>query len=427
MNITVNLTPELRLEQALKNAGIDNPASVTKLAVTGTIGNNDFEYIRANMLKTLQKLDLKGVLIENNKIPDHAFYEPELRWGSHEQEGAPLTSVIIPDSVTEIGEIAFYGCVNLNSVNIPDSVVKIGHGAFADTGLTSVTIPDSVKIIDSSTFSGCQKLTSVTIPDSVVYIGWSAFEDCTGLKSVFIPAATVDIDDSAFNGCKAVITVHPDNPVYTTDKRGKLQPKAKNASGQIGDIEWSFSKGVLTISGDGEIPDYDEYCRGKYVTDENRLPWYYLRKSIKSVVINRVYHNIKGFRTFSGLRNLSSVTFKFPRIGEDSTYYSINHYIIDLVSKGYTHGDLCSIKNWFGEIMPCILDDFIRESACSGAAPGGMTWEEWEAILNRMSFCFSEMKESHYRILDDEYSAYYERMKKEGFELFFKWYEHLWF
>ena len=65
-----------------------------------------------------------------------------------------LTSVTIPDSVTSIGNSAFYGCSGLTSVTIPDSVTSIGDSAFYGcSGLTSVTIPDSVTSIGNSAFS----------------------------------------------------------------------------------------------------------------------------------------------------------------------------------------------------------------------------------------------------------------------------------
>jgi hypothetical protein len=86
-----------------------------------------------------------------------------------------LTSVTIPNSVTEIGSYAF-AKNRLTSVTIPDSVIEIGQQAFTNNQLTSVTIPDSVTTIGSSAFSENQ-LTSVSIPNSVTEIGGAAFEE----------------------------------------------------------------------------------------------------------------------------------------------------------------------------------------------------------------------------------------------------------
>ncbi len=119
-----------------------------------------------------------------------------------------LTSVTIPNSVTSIGDEAFSGCTGLTSVTIPDSVTTIGDYAFSGcTGLTSVTIGNSVTRIDSFAFWGCTSLASVTIPDSVTIIGSYAFSGCTGLTSVTIPDSVTTIGDYAFSGCTGLTNV----------------------------------------------------------------------------------------------------------------------------------------------------------------------------------------------------------------------------
>jgi len=113
-----------------------------------------------------------------------------------------LTSMIIPNSVTSIGDGAFYDCSSLTSVTIPNSVTSIGEGAFYNcSSLTSITIPNSVTSIGSSTFYGCSSLTSVTIPNSVTSIGEGAFYNCSSLTSVTIPNSVKTIGTSAFEGC----------------------------------------------------------------------------------------------------------------------------------------------------------------------------------------------------------------------------------
>lgn len=98
--------------------------------------------------------------------------------GSLAQEVRGLTSVVIPDSVTEIGWNAFDSCENLKSVTIGNSVKIIGSGAFHCCGLTSVIIPDSVTHIEDEAFMSCQELTSIHIPDSVTHVGDAAFLGC---------------------------------------------------------------------------------------------------------------------------------------------------------------------------------------------------------------------------------------------------------
>ena len=116
------------------------------------------------------------------------------------------TSIIpLDDSVTSIGNCAFYGCSGLTSLTIPDSVTSIGSYAFRDcSGLTSVTIPDSVTSIGMGAFISCHGLTNVTIGNSVTSIGSSAFSGCIGLTSVTIGNGVTSIGDYAFNGCSGI-------------------------------------------------------------------------------------------------------------------------------------------------------------------------------------------------------------------------------
>ena len=118
-----------------------------------------------------------------------------------------LTSVTIPDSVTSIGDSAFCKCISLKSVTIPDSVTSIGERAFCCTSLTRVTIPNSVTSIGSSAFSSCSSLTSVTIPDGVTWIRDGAFFGCKSLTSVTIPDSVTEIGENAFSECHSLTSV----------------------------------------------------------------------------------------------------------------------------------------------------------------------------------------------------------------------------
>ena len=150
-----------------------------------------------------------------------------------------LTSVTIPDSVTNIGIHAFENCTGLTSVTISDSVPSIGNYAFRGcTGLTSITIPNGVTSIGENAFEGCtglttvnwnatactnagqtsinsarpifqecSNLTTVNIGDNVQIIPPWAFYGCTGLTSVTIPGSVTNIGDFAFCGCTGLMNI----------------------------------------------------------------------------------------------------------------------------------------------------------------------------------------------------------------------------
>ena len=117
-----------------------------------------------------------------------------------------VTEIVIPDTVTSIGNYAFYDCTFLTSIEIPDSVTSIGEYAFYKcTSLTSIEIPDSVTSIGNYVFYKCTSLTSIEIPDTVTSIGDYAFYNCTSLTSVEIGDSVTSIGSYAFRKCTSLI------------------------------------------------------------------------------------------------------------------------------------------------------------------------------------------------------------------------------
>ena len=161
--------------------------------------------------------------------------------------GELVTDLTIPNSITSIGNYAFYGCTGLKSITIPKSITSIGNYAFYGcTGLKSVefnaenctymgsssypvfrgcnalstvTIGENVKNIPSYAFYGCTGLTSITIPNSVTSIGESAFYGCTRLTSVVIGNSVTSIGDLAFEGCDWLTSVVVDDNNTKYDSR----------------------------------------------------------------------------------------------------------------------------------------------------------------------------------------------------------------
>ena len=119
--------------------------------------------------------------------------------------GKLITDLVIPNSVTSIGDYAFSDCYSLKSIEIPNIVTSIGYTAFQNcTGLTSVTIGNSVTSIGNYAFSYCIGLTSVTIGNSVTRIGDRAFWGCISLISVTIGNSNISIGDYTFYNCNSL-------------------------------------------------------------------------------------------------------------------------------------------------------------------------------------------------------------------------------
>jgi hypothetical protein len=233
----------------------------------------------------------------------------------------------IPNSVTSIGDGAFYGCTSLTSVTIPNSVTSIGGYTFYGcTGLTSVTIPNSVTSIWERAFYGCSGLTSVTIPNSVTSIWERAFYGCSGLTSVTIPNRVTSIGYDAFSGCTGLKSVNVDanNPVYAS-----VDGVLFNKNGSVLVVYPAGKTGFYTIPNSVTIiGSYAFYgCTGlTSVTIPNSVTsiWeraFYGCTGLTSVTIPNRVTSIGGY-TFYGCTGLTNVTIgnSVKSIGYDAFY-----------------------------------------------------------------------------------------------------------
>lgn len=151
-----------------------------------------------------------------------------------------LPRITIPDGVTSISRFAFSLCSVLVYVTIPNSVVSVGSYAFSNTpafiiglsndvnyiakwvvgasiSIASCTLKSSTIGIADSAFYNCTSLTDITIPNKVKYIGESAFSGCTSLASVTIPDGVKYIESFTFRNCTSLESVILPNSISFID------------------------------------------------------------------------------------------------------------------------------------------------------------------------------------------------------------------
>ena len=128
-----------------------------------------------------------------------------------------LESVCLPSSLKEIGTDAFEFCKSLREIDIPASVNYIGDFAFFGCeSLQRVSLPEMLEKISDRCFMNCRSLESVEIPERVREIEFDAFSFCDRLKRVSIPSTTEIIEVGTFNGCPELsdLIVDEGNPSY---------------------------------------------------------------------------------------------------------------------------------------------------------------------------------------------------------------------
>ena len=119
-----------------------------------------------------------------------------------------LSSITLPNTITDIGYRAFYGCTGLSSINFSNSLIRIQSNAFYGcTGLSSITTPASLRIIEDNTFRNCNFTTDITLTEGLQEIGAYAFANSlksAGGHDVVVPSTVTSIGSGVFSGCSTI-------------------------------------------------------------------------------------------------------------------------------------------------------------------------------------------------------------------------------
>ncbi len=121
---------------------------------------------------------------------------------------ASLERIALHRGIRRIGSMAFYGCASLREIEIPEGVEEIAARAFSGCGeLVRVLLPGTLREIGSGAFSGCGKLREIALPEGLEVLGQVAFTDCGALPEIALPESLRSIGDNAFNACEGLALI----------------------------------------------------------------------------------------------------------------------------------------------------------------------------------------------------------------------------
>lgn len=203
-----------------------------------------YTYTIADGKATIKACDvsISGNVTLPSKLGDH----PVVSIGRYAFDSCVnITSLVIPEGITEIQTYAFENCNQLKEIHLPNSLSIIDNDAFSNcSSLNGIyvnsgntvysndtygvlyskdkttliraplnladpyVIPDSVKAIGDRAFFGCKNLKNITIPDGITGIDWYTFSNCTNLTTIVIPKSLTSIGYEVFRGCTNLATVY---------------------------------------------------------------------------------------------------------------------------------------------------------------------------------------------------------------------------
>ncbi len=160
--------------------------------MSGLVGNLELPK-RLKIINGFSGLDVSNILFpeEPLEIGTYAFFKTNVKG-----------NIVIPNSVTNIKEYAFYSC-STPHISLPENLTRISDSSFAYCNNLSDTIhiPQNVEVIDGNAFRECTKLPAITLPAKLIHIGAGAFENCFSMEYIFCAAKEPPtVDESAFNG-----------------------------------------------------------------------------------------------------------------------------------------------------------------------------------------------------------------------------------
>lgn len=201
----IKTIPEYTFEWCKNLESITFPKTIRSIgynALNGTLWLNNAK--KKNPMVIVNNILVDATTSKGNVIiPDGITFIADLAF-----YGSAITSVTIPEGVTSLNNYTFENCTKLKTVNLPSTLISINDGVFSGcSALEKINLPKNLKTIGKSAFSQCSSLKTVTFNSKLESIGDYAFMECIKLTSLVFPSSLKTIGNRAFLGCTELLTV----------------------------------------------------------------------------------------------------------------------------------------------------------------------------------------------------------------------------
>lgn len=221
--------------------------------------------------------------------------------------GSSMTSVVVPESICDIGSLAFANCLTLSQVTLPDTIAQMGELAFSNTGFetallaetetdfaiindyilylytgssTEIEVPDGVRIIANSAFANNgvfsqENITSVSLPDGVVHIGANAFDNCDKLSTLTIRSGLRSVGQNAVDSSVTIYGyLNTYAQIYATANGNKFVPLIEDGGFEIEcDYDENFKQYYFSTDTEFSTEGVHVYKRNYDGTREELTDW----------------------------------------------------------------------------------------------------------------------------------------------------------
>lgn len=174
----------------------------------------------------------------SNCVGDLSFPSGVTQLANYSFQNSGITSVTIPNTVTDIGMAVFRGATGLTNVTFEAGSILtyIGSAAFERTAIASIDLPTSLTFLGNYVFWSNSALTSITIPSGVTEIQLNSFENVTTLASVTLPSTLTYIQTQAFKGATALTSIVIPNSVTFIEAEAFSNTPAATTYTYCGDV-----------------------------------------------------------------------------------------------------------------------------------------------------------------------------------------------